>query len=370
MILRRIKKLRARFKDLNIDGYVIPKNDEYFSEYSKKNRLEFISNFSGSAGYAVILKNKNFLFVDGRYTIQAQKESKKYFQIVDYQKIVNCNLFKDLTLGIDPKIFTSIQIKKFFTKKNKIKIIRKNLIDEIMSYQTKPIKKFFSLSKNIVGESYKKKIEKINKYLLKNRMDYMFISAPENIAWLLNIRGHDNPNSPLPNCRLFLDSKKELYLITEKPNAKKLINEKKIKSYQIIDPKNFEKFIDKKTRGKILIDSKTCSLYFENIFKKNFKILKKEDPIYYLKSIKNKIEIQNMIDSHIIDGVALTKFIYWIKTKNKKRITEYDAQQKLEKFRKMSPNYLYPSFNTIAGSGGNGAIVHYRASKEKIKNYK
>ncbi len=367
MILRRIKKLRARFKDLDIDGYVIPKNDEYFSEYSKKNRLEFISNFSGSAGYAIILKNKNFLFVDGRYTIQAQKESKKYFEIVDYQKIINCNLFKNLTLGIDPKIFTSTQIKKFFTKKNKIKIIKKNLIDEINGYQTKSTRKFFSLSKNIVGESYKKKLEKINKHLLKNKMDYMFISAPENIAWLLNIRGHDNPNSPIPNCRLFLDTKKELYLITEKTNAEKLINEKKIKPYQIIDPKNFEKFIDKKKRGKILIDSKTCSLYFENIFIKNFIILKNEDPIYYLKSIKNKIEIKNMIDSHIIDGVALTKFIYWIKKKNKKRITEYDAQQKLEKFRKMSPNYLYPSFNTIAGSGANGAIVHYRASKEKSK---
>ena len=84
MIKKRINKLKEQFKDYNIDGYVIPKNDEFFSEYSNKDRLKFISNFTGSAGYAVILKNKNYLFVDGRYTIQAKIESGKEFKIIDY----------------------------------------------------------------------------------------------------------------------------------------------------------------------------------------------------------------------------------------------------------------------------------------------
>ena len=100
---------------------------------------------------------------------------------------------------------------------------------------------------------------------------------------------------------------------------------------------------------------------------RKFKILKKEDPIYLLKSIKNKKEINNMINAHIIDGVALTKFIYWIKNINKKQITEFEAQKKLEYFRKKNKNYLYPSFNTIAGTGGNAAIVHYRATKKNAK---
>ena len=90
-----IKNLRRQFNKLSIDGYIIPKNDEFFSEYSRTDRLKIISNFSGSAGYAVILKNKNYLFVDGRYTIQAQLESGNNFQIVKYQKIFNCNLFKN-----------------------------------------------------------------------------------------------------------------------------------------------------------------------------------------------------------------------------------------------------------------------------------
>ena len=146
-----------------------------------------------------------------------------------------------------------------------------------------------------------------------------------------------------------------------------LITEKKLKSNQIIEPKNFNKFILSLKGKKIIIDRNTCSIFFENIIKKKFKILKKDDPIYLLKSLKNKTEIKNMLKSHVFDGVALTKFIYWIKNINKKKITEFEAQNKLENFRKKNKEYLYPSFNTIAGTGGNGAIVHYRATKINTK---
>ena len=101
---KKIKTLKEKLKIYNIDGYVVPKNDDYFTEYSKINRLKIISNFSGSAGLAIILKNKNYLFTDGRYTIQSQLESGKNFKIISYEKIINCNLFKNLTLGIDPKL--------------------------------------------------------------------------------------------------------------------------------------------------------------------------------------------------------------------------------------------------------------------------
>ena len=112
MIKKRISKLRKHFSDHGIDGYVIPKNDEFFGEYSNKDRLKFISNFTGSVGYAVILKNKNYLFVDGRYTIQAKIESGREFKITDYLKIINTNIFKNLKLGIDPSLFTLKQIIK------------------------------------------------------------------------------------------------------------------------------------------------------------------------------------------------------------------------------------------------------------------
>ncbi len=370
MISKRLKSLKNYFIKFDIDGYVVPKNDEFFSEYSQKNRLKFISNFTGSAGYAVILKNKNYLFVDGRYTIQAQLESKKNYLIVDYQKIINCNLFKNLTLGIDPKLFTSLQVSKFFNKYNKVKIINENLIDKILKKNKISPKPFYSLSTVDAGEDFRKKINKTRNFLRKNKANYMFISAPENLAWLLNIRGFDNPNAPIPNCHLFLDAKKNFYLIGEKKKFHNLLKEKKIYSHQIISPLNFENFIAKQNKQKIIIDFKTCSIFYEKILREKFQILKFDDPIYLMKATKNKIEIKNMIKSHIYDGVALTKFLYWIKVINKKNITEFDAQNKLEKFRKMNKNYLYPSFNTIAGSGKNGAIVHYRANKKKARRIK
>ena len=128
---KNIQKLRKKFEKYKIDGYIIPKNDEYFTEYSKINRLQIISNFSGSAGLAIILKKKNYLFTDGRYTIQSQTESGRNFKIHGFEKLINCSLFKNLTLGIDPKLFTSTQVKNYFLKHNKIKYVEKNLIDEI-----------------------------------------------------------------------------------------------------------------------------------------------------------------------------------------------------------------------------------------------
>ena len=365
--MNKIQLLRNKFKKYKIDGYVVPKNDDYFTEYSKTNRLKIISNFTGSAGIAVILKKKNYLFTDGRYTIQSQIESGKNFKIIDYEKIINCKLFKNLTLGIDPKLFTYNQISKYFKKNNKIRFIKKNLIDEIQAQKINDKSTFYSLDKNIVGETSKSKINRISKFIKKNKCDYLLISAPENVAWILNIRGQDSPNSPIPNSRLIISKTKKIYLICKVEKAKKIIKNKVVKFNEIINLKDFPRKIIKLKGKKFIIDQKSCSIYFEDIIKSKFKISKREDPTYYLKAIKNKVEIKNMIDAHIIDGVALTRFIYWIKNIRKKKLTEFEAQKKLENFRKLNKNYLYPSFDTIAGSGKNGAIVHYRAKKKGSK---
>ena len=149
--------------------------------------------------------------------------------------------------------------------------------------------------------------------------------------------------------------------------CKNLIKKKIINYNQFLDIKDFPKKISNLKGKNFIIDNQTCSVFFENIIKEKFKIIKREDPTYNLKSIKNKIEINNMKKAHILDGVALTKFIFWLKYINKKKITEVYAQNKLEKFRKLSKYFLYPSFDTIAGSGKNGAIIHYRASKKNCK---
>ena len=367
MIKKRLSNLKKKFDTHGIDGYVIPKNDEFFSEYSLNDRLKTISNFSGSAGYAVILKKKNYLFVDGRYSLQAQIETGNNFIIKKLSEILNCRLFKNITLGIDPKIFTENEINNFFLRYNKIKIINFNLIDKIYVKYPKKNKQFYSLKDEITGESHVDKIRKISNILKKEKVDYLFVSAPENVAWLLNIRGHDNPHSPMPHCHLLLSKNKEIFLISEKEKVLKLIKEKKIFKNQIINPRELINFFDKIKKSKFIIDNKTCSIFYRNSLIKKHKILKKNDPIYAYKAIKNKIEINNIIKSHVDDGVALTRFLYWIKIENKKKLTEVDAQNKLEKFRKKNKRYLFPSFNTIAGAGKNGAIIHYRATKKNTK---
>src|SRR6056300_1691512 len=349
------RKLRLLFNTHSIDGYIIPKNDEFFSEHANKDRLKKITNFTGSAGYAIILENKNYLFADSRYTIQAKIESGKKFEICDYEKIFDFKEIKNLTIGLDPALFTSEQIKKIFPRKN-IKVIKENLIDKIIKYKKSKINKFYPLDKQIAGQSHLEKINIIIEFLKKNKLDHIFVSAPENVAWLLNIRGKDSPTSPIPNSHLLISRNRKRILIAQKEKLKILIKKKIININEILEPKEFYKINERLSGSRILLDIKSSSLKFEELFSKKFKDFK-----------KNKVEIDNTIKTHIQDGVALTKFLFWIKNINKKKITELDAQNKLERFRKKNKNYIFPSFNTIAGTGPNAAIVHYRAKKNNTR---
>jgi len=372
MIQNRLLKLKNLLNFYNIDGYIVPKNDAYFSEFSSPDRLKIISNFSGSAGHAIILKKKNYLFVDGRYTIQAELESGKEYKVLEIPKFSHKYIFnkykKKLKLGYDPQLFTNFYIKNNLSGYFNLLSVDENLIDKIYKNPGKnSVTSFYNLNIKIAGESTKSKINKVINQLKKFKIDNIFISAPENVAWLLNLRGKDNPHAPIPNSKLFLTKNKKIYFFS---CPKKISKMKKIDDYKNIKYCKYKDFSNvlKNLKGNYFcIDKTTCSVLNEKDIKSLFKIKSNTDPCYKLKSIKNKIEIKHMINAHINDGAALTKFIYWIKEINKKKITEYDAQNKLEKFRKNNENYLYPSFNTIAGSGGNGAIVHYRSTKNNTK---
>ena len=326
-----MKRLKNLFKKFNIDGYIIPKNDEYFNEYvdSSNDRLKFISNFSGSAGFAVILKNKNFLFVDGRYTTQARYQSSKKFKIMTMPNKFPKDVLRTkrkIILGFDPKLHTEKQLNFMFGLKNiDLKLIKKNLIDMIWVNKPKDVvKPFYSISQKNAGINYSKKIENVKKVLLKNKLDFLLVTAPENIAWLLNIRGHDSPYTPIPKARLLINKSGEIDLFA---NFKKLKNIKNIRVNQH-DDKKIGSFLSLLTKKNIWIDPLSCSFFFKNLLKRNNKVIEKLDPIYFLKSIKNKTEIKNMKKIHVIDGAALTKFLIWLKTNFKKiKITEISAQK-------------------------------------------
>ena len=361
MISNRIKRLRKKFNTHNIDGYVVPKNDGYFNEYSSPDRLKFISNFDGSAGLAIILKNKNYLFVDGRYTIQAKFQSGTNFDVIEIHKKLPWKVLKHkIKIGYNPYLFTNLSLAKYF--KNFFLLVP--IYDDLISKKNKNKfnNKFYFIKDHISGESSKSKIIKVLKYLRKDKSDYLFITAPENVAWLLNLRGKDNPHSPVPNCRLILKNNGKLYLFVNKSNIQNLSVIMNLLKIKVFDENDINIFLKALVCKKIIIDRLSCSLAYINMLKNNINISNKNDPTYNLKSIKNDIEIKNFIKSHIFDGVALIKFLYWIKS-YKKKLSELSAEKKLSFFRKKNKNYLFPSFNTISASGPNGAIIHYRANK-------
>ena len=377
--MNKINQLRNFLNKQNCDAYLIPKNDEYFGEYVPKNkdRLKFISGFTGSTGLALILKNKSYLFVDGRYTLQAKKEIYKDFKICEIPKIkphyILKNLNKEITLGFDPKLFTSNTLKNIISNSLvKIKPINNNLIDAVWKNKTKiNNNKFYILEEKYHGESFVNKISKVSKFLKFKDIHYLLTTAVENISWLLNIRGSDASSSPLTNGKILFNKNGKIIFFTNinkiTPQIKKSFGKKVI----FIKEELFVNYLKKIKNSKILIDKKTCSFYYEKNIHFSNKLIDIEDPIYLLKAIKNKTEISNAKIAHLFDGIALTKFIFWLKNNYKKtKITEISAQNKLENYKKQNKNYLYPSFNTISGFGGNGAIVHYRSNNKTNKAIK
>ena len=203
--MEKIKKLKKILHDYKIDGYLIPKNDEFFSEYTSEHedRLKFLTGFTGSYGFALILKKINYLFVDGRYTIQANIQSGKRFKIITIPNKLPSDLLKSkkITIGFDPKLYTYEILHHHFKKTNcKLIPLNQNLIDKIWSKKKKkPNGKFFNLKDIDTGQSSITKINILTALLNKKKIDMHFVSASENIAWLLNLRGCDSEFSPIPN---------------------------------------------------------------------------------------------------------------------------------------------------------------------------
>ncbi len=367
--MEKINKLKKLLDNFNLDGYIVPKNDEFFGEYipERKDKLKYISNFSGSFGFALILKNKNYLFVDSRYSLQAKIQSGKFFSIITIPNKLPFEILKKkrLKIGFDPKLHTNKNLQALFGKTRcKLEPIKQNLVDMLwIKKRSLNAKKFYILPKKAVGINHKLKIRKLAHILKKKKIELQFITACENVAWLLNIRGNDSSFAPIPNSYLIIDKNRKANLFCD---LKKINNhfKEKFKDIKIIDIKYLKLFLSKIVKKKILIDNSTCSLFFENILKKNNKLVSFLDPIYLLKSIKTKIEIKNTIKSHIYDGVALTKFLIWLKKNYKKQnINEIIAQEKLLKYRRENKDFKFLSFPTISGSGPNGAIIHYKATK-------
>ena len=370
--LDNLNKLKKVLIKKNIDAYLVPKNDCFFNEFIKtgNDRLRYVSNFTGSAGTALILHKKNYLFVDGRYTLQAKQESGHLFNIIDISKINILSFLKknytNIKIGFDPNLFRFQAIKNILKEKINLVSIEKNLIEQVWKDKKKEVyKNAFILENQYCGISHIKKIKNLRDLLDINKKNSFFISSNENVCWLLNIRGEDSIYSPLLNAFALIQQNKITVFCNLKKVSNKLIKSFK-KDVQFSDIKSLKEKLIKTKIFSVKIDPATTS-YGLIKFLQSSKIKCKfiQDPIFHLKSKKNKIEIQNLKIAHMFDGVALVKLFFWINQfKNKKKINEISCQKQLENFRKENSFYLGPSFPPISGFNKNGAIIHYNATNK------
>ena len=365
-----VKKLRLLFSKENIGGYLVPKNDFFFNEFveSCNDRLKFISNFTGSAGTALILKEKSYLFIDGRYTIQAKLESGNNYQIIDVGKTSILEFleenYKNVKIGYDPNLFTFNAIKNILKKNKNFINIEKNLIDKIWKNKKREdCHKAFYLDDQYSGQNYNDKIEHLKEKLNINDRKSFFISSNENLCWLLNIRGADSKFAPLLNA-FALISKNETIVFTNLKKISKSIKINYSKNVLFVNINLLKSFLSKNKKLTIKIDPSSASFGLISFLEK-INILHKfiKDPVFVLKSKKNTTEIQNLKIAHIFDGVALVKFLFWInQVKLKNKIDEISSQNQLEKFRRKNSFYLGSSFPPISSFNKNSAIIHYNVA--------
>ncbi|WP_279119924.1 aminopeptidase P family protein [Fusobacterium varium] len=380
-IRERIIKLRKLMKEKGIDVYVIPSSDyhqsEYVGEYFKTR--EFISGFTGSAGTVVVTENEAGLWTDGRYFIQAEKQlegsSITLFKMGEenvptFIEYISKNLKSGQCLGFDGKVLSVknvFDIKNGFGKKEIKLEDRYDLVNEIWNDRPAlPKSNVFVLDEKYCGESFESKIKRIREKISKLDANRHILTSLDDIAWLYNIRGRDIKNNPVSLAYTMISAEEVvLYIdknkITEEAEKYFIDKNIKIKDYFSI----YEEVKVISSEDKVLLDTNKVNYFIYNSIPRGTEIIDKPNPSTFMKACKNDIELENLKNAHIKDGVAVTKFMYWLKKNiGSQEMTEMSVAEKLESFRKEWTDYIEPSFNTISAYEANAAMMHYSANKD------
>ncbi|MDU2148296.1 MAG: aminopeptidase P family protein [Paeniclostridium sordellii] len=381
MIKERLAKLREYMSEKNIDAYIIPSSDNHQSEYVGDHFKcrEFISGFTGSAGTVVVTMEEAGLWTDGRYFIQAEKELEgstiKLFKMGEEgvpttEEYLYESLKEGKTLGFDGRVICAkegINLEKKLAKKN-IKIVYDyDLVG--MIWNDRPdlsTAKAFLLDVKYAGETFSSKLNRVRESMKEKNANVHVITTLDDIAWLFNIRGGDVKFNPvvLSYALITLD---KVYLFLDKSKLNEEILNELSKENVEIKPYNdiyeFIKTLDK--NDKILLDSTKINYAILNNIPSEVEKVDEFNPTMFMKAQKNSIELENIRNSHVKDGVAFTKFMYWLKNNvGKIEISELSASKKLEDLRREQEGFIEPSFGTIAGYRDHAAMMHYSATKE------
>ncbi len=358
--MNKLEALQTLMQAQNIDYYLVPRVDEFQSEYlpAYAERLAYLTGFTGSFAFAIIGLKKSAVFTDGRYDLQIKDE-------VDHD-LFECHIvpktkpeewlkeqaIENAVVGYEPELFSEDAIKKFELDKIDLKALSENLIDQIWDDKPAfPTGEKIPFGPESAGQTSASKIDEICTQMKENNCDALIVSTADAVCWLLNIRGDDIPYNPLILSYVLLKNSgeyKQYSFHKNAPNPSEILND-----IQAMDvPKCF------------WIDPKSTPLHILNAIEENgHKIYRAKNPITLKKACKNRVELEGMRDAHIKDAIALSEFSKWFEThKNPYVLTELDLVAKLKNCREMHDSFIQDSFPTICGSKDHGAIVHYRAT--------
>lgn len=365
---KKLVKLRGLLGKNGIAAYLQPVHDEWMSEYPPacNRRVEWLSGFSGSAGLVVVTAEKAALFTDGRYTLQAREQLSADYEVLNSaditpQKWLGEQLKNDEKVGYDPKLYTRAMLDKF---KPHILIPTANLIDELWEErQTPPATKVFAHDIKYSGEASTSKRARVADAIKKTGADAAFLSAPESVNWLLNIRARDTENTPLCLASAIINDAGRVWLFVDEERITSDLREHLGSEVKICRPSSIKNELSQFSKQVFLCDTQAVSVFITDICREaGITIKEGQDPCTLPKAIKNPVELAGIRSAHIRDGAAVAKLLCWLD--KQEMVTELDVVDKILSFRSQNELFVEPSFDTIAGSGAHGAIVHYRATKD------
>lgn len=376
MIKERLMKLREEMNKEGMQAYIIPTSDfhetEYVSEYFAARK--YMSGFTGSAGVLVVLLDKAGLWTDGRYFIQAANQlagsgidlmKQGQEDTPSIEEYIVTNLTQGSVVGFDGRVMNVNDANKYkqaFMMHDIKMVTDKDLVGRIWDDRPAlPCTETFHYDEKYAGKSISEKLTQVREAMKGYNCRSHIVTKIDEIAWLYNLRAHDVPHFPVALAYTIIKENDAMIYI----DASRLDEESKtLFAQNHIQVKDYEAIYEdvKTLEGPVLVDGNFVNSKI--VYSLNTEIVYAQDPIVLLKAMKNEIELANTCNAHIKDGVACTKFMYWLMQNVNNGISEMSAQEKLQELRKEQADYLEDSFNTICAYKEHAAMMHYSSNEE------
>jgi Xaa-Pro aminopeptidase len=375
----RVEQLRRELQREGLAGFLVPRADEHQGEYvpPRAQRLAWLTGFTGSAGLAIVLSDRAAIFIDGRYTLQVRDESPR--DVFEYRHITDSppsewlrlHLRPGDRLGYDPWLHTIESVERLQTTCGKagatLVPVAENLVDRIWDDQPAPPRgPIVPHDLKHAGRGSPDKRREIGELLARDGVDAAVITAPDSIAWLLNVRGSDVAHTPIPLAFALVhrDATVDLFVETTKltPGLREHLGE----GVSVVPPDGLGPALDRlgAAHRSVQADpSSAASWIIQRLTAAGATVVRAADPCLLPKATKNDVELAGARSAHEKDGIALTRFFAWLAREGQTgRFTEITAAARLDALRAEEPLFRDVSFPTISGAGANGAIVHYHAT--------